>query len=58
MECFYHHLSGVEVAHIATILGYRGTVLVFNTQPTDIEQIQKKLLSLEVRSILISSMTL
>lgn len=44
--------AGVEVAHIATLLGYRGTVLVYNTQPTDIEQIQQRLLSLEVRSIL------
>lgn len=44
--------SGVEVAHIATILGYRGTVLVYNsTQLADIEQIQDMLRSLEVSNV-------
>ncbi len=44
---------GVEVAHIATILGYRGTVLVYSTQILDMEQIQEMLRSLEVTSKLL-----
>lgn len=47
------HCAGVEIAHIATLLGYRGTVLVYNsTQQVDMEQIQDMLHSLEVTSIL------
>lgn len=46
--------AGVEIAHIATLLGYRGTVLVYNsTQLVDVEQVQDMLHSLEVSSILI-----
>ena len=46
---------GVEVAHIATILGYRGTVLMYNSSSlVDIEQVQDMLHTLEVSSILIT----
>ena len=44
--------SGLEIAHIATILGHRGTVLVYNTRPIDIHFIEKKLNNFEVKSIL------
>ena len=44
--------SGVEIAHIATALGYRGKVFVYNTLSTDTDFIKENLRSLEIKSIL------
>ena len=44
--------TGVEAAHIAGILGDRGTVLVFGVLPVQAREVQKKIFALGLHSIL------
>ena len=45
-------IAGVEAAHIAGILGDRGTVLIFGVLPVQAREVQEKMLSLGLHSIL------
>lgn len=44
------HLSGVEAAHVASLLGSKGTVFVFNIPLAQVKNMEEKLSSLELTS--------
>ena len=46
------YVAGMEAAHIATLIGDRGTVFAFGALPAQMNQLDQKILSLGLNSIL------
>ena len=50
--CLSRAFIGVEAAHIATLIGDRGTVFAFGALPVQIRQLNQKIFTLGLNSIL------
>lgn len=50
--CLSRAFVGVEAAHIATLIGDRGTVFAFGALPVQIRQLNQRIFTLGLNSIL------